>query len=194
MKKLLMLACCLAYAACGNPASTPSPSPPLETEPAPFVLPFPVGESYVCQMTFNDPGSHFGLFRYSVDFSMPIGTIVTAAQAGRVVYVLQRYDDNDRTSGHENVVIVLHEDSTYSRYAHLTRNGARVETGRELSAGDTIGLSGNSGSTAAPHLHFDVVRNADQRDVPTIPFAFRNVSPPAAILQAGVRYTALAYH
>jgi murein DD-endopeptidase MepM/ murein hydrolase activator NlpD len=144
-------------------------------------------------MSFDDPASHIGLFRYSVDFSMPIGTAVTVARTGRVVHVEQRYADDDRTSGHENVVIVLHEDSSHSRYAHLTRNGALVETGREVSAGDVVGLSGNSGSTGAPHLHFDVVSDAGQRDVPTMPFAFRNISPPAVILQEGVLYTALPF-
>jgi murein DD-endopeptidase MepM/ murein hydrolase activator NlpD len=193
MNKLLLLTAFLVCAACGESDSTPAPSSPSEHGPALLVLPFPVGRSYVCQMGFNDPASHIGLFRNSVDFSMPIGTTVTAARTGRVVYVEQRYADDDRTSGHENVVIVLHQDSTYSRYVHLTRNGALVEAGRELSAGDTVGLSGNSGSTAAPHLHFDVVRDAGQRDVPTLPFAFRNNSPPAAILEKGVRYTALPY-
>jgi murein DD-endopeptidase MepM/ murein hydrolase activator NlpD len=144
-------------------------------------------------MSFDDPRSHVGLFKYSVDFSMAIGTTVTAARAGRVVYVEQRYANDDTTSGHENVVILQHEDGTYSRYAHLTPNGAVVASGTYLKPGDVVGLSGNSGSSAPPHLHFDVVRNADQRDVPTIPFAFRNVSPAAVILQERVSYTALPY-
>lgn len=192
MKILVSLALCLACAACGS-SSKSTPVSPSEVGPALFVLPYPVGRSFVCQMSFNDSRSHIGLFKYSVDFSMPIGTTVTAARAGRVVWVEQRYTDSDRTSGHENVVIVLHEDGTCSRYVHLTQNGSLVEVGREVSAGDPVGLSGNSGSTGPSHLHFDVVTSAEQRDVPTIPFAFKNVSPSAVVLEAGVRYTALAY-
>lgn len=193
MKRLLLVAFCLACAACGGSSSDVTPVSPSEVGPALFVLPFPVGQSYACQMSFANPASHFGLFKYSVDFSMTIGTTVTAARAGRVVYVLQSYADDDSASGHENVVILAHEDGTYSRYAHLTRNGALVEEGRDVNRGDAVGLSGNSGSSGAPHLHFDVVRNADQRDVQTIAFAFLNISPAAVILEQGVRYTALEY-
>ncbi len=161
--------------------------------PALFVLPYAVGQSFSCQMSFDDPRSHFGLFEHSVDFSMAIGTPVTAARAGRVVFVEQRHADDDSTAGHENVVIVAHEDGTYSRYVHLTGGGALVASDAEVGPGEALGLSGNSGSTGSPHLHFDVVRNADQRDVTTIPFAFRNVSPPAVVLQKGTVYTALPY-
>ncbi|MBI3233450.1 MAG: hypothetical protein HYZ42_05320, partial [Bacteroidetes bacterium] len=43
-----------------------------------------------------------------------------------------------QTAGHENVVIVMHEDSTYARYVHLTTNGALVTRGQTVMPGDTI--------------------------------------------------------
>ncbi len=158
-----------------------------------YVLPFPVGEAYMCSQGFNTSYSHTGSFRYSVDFDMPIGTVITAAQSGRVVYVVESNSDNDQTTGHENVVIVMHEDSTYARYVHLTLNGALVERNRLIMTGDTVGLSGNSGSSASPHLHFDVTRTFAGRDDQTIPFDFRNTILHPSGMQRGVLYEAYPY-
>jgi murein DD-endopeptidase MepM/ murein hydrolase activator NlpD len=142
---------------------------------------------------FNDPYSHNGTFRYAVDFTMPIGTLITAVRSGQVVYILESYSDNDHTAGHENVVIVMHEDSTYARYAHLTTNGSLVRIGQNILPGDTIGKSGNSGSEAAPHLHYDVTNSYTGRSDQTIPFDFKNTIQHPIGLQEGVSYKAFPY-
>jgi murein DD-endopeptidase MepM/ murein hydrolase activator NlpD len=160
---------------------------------AKYVLPYPVGREYTCVLGFNNPYSHYGTFRFAVDFTMPIGTLITAARSGHVVYILESYSDDDRTAGHENVVIVMHEDSTYARYAHLTTNGALVKIGQSVLPGDTIGKSGNSGSGAAPHLHFDVTNSYTGRSDQTIPFDFKNTIQHPIGLQEGVSYKALPY-
>jgi len=160
---------------------------------AKYVLPYPVGREYKCSLGFNNPYSHNGTFRYAVDFAMPIGTLITAARSGRVVYILERYSDNDRTPGHENVAIVMHEDSTYARYVHLTTNGVLVTEGQTVIPGDTIGLSGNSGSGGAPHLHFDVTNANTGRSNQTIPFDFKNTIPHPIGLEVGVIYKAFPY-
>ncbi len=160
---------------------------------AKYVLPYPVGREYTCSQGFNDPYSHYGTFHYSVDFAMSIGTLITAARSGQVVHILESYSDNDRTAGHENVVIVMHEDSTYARYVHLTTNGALVGSGQNLSPGDTVGLSGNSGSGGAPHLHFDVTNTNTGRGDQTIPFDFSNTIAHPPGLKAGVSYEAFPY-
>jgi murein DD-endopeptidase MepM/ murein hydrolase activator NlpD len=160
---------------------------------AKYVLPYPVGREYTCLQAFNDPYSHNGTFRYAVDFTMPIGTCVTAARSGQVVYILESYSDNDHTAGHENVVILMHEDSTYARYVHLTTNGALVRIGQNVLPGDTIGKSGNSGSGAAPHLHFDVTNSYTGRSDQTIPFDFKNTIQHPIGLQEGASYKAFPY-
>jgi murein DD-endopeptidase MepM/ murein hydrolase activator NlpD len=165
---------------------------PLSVE-AKYVLPYPVGRVYTCLQGFNNSYSHNGTFRYAVDFAMPIGTFITATRSGHVAYVLESYSDNDRTAGHENVVIVMHEDSTYARYVHLTTNGALVATGQTVMPGDTIGLSGNSGSSGPPHLHFDVTNANTGRSDQTIPFDFKNTMPHPVGLRAGVLYKAFPY-
>ncbi|MCX6151419.1 MAG: M23 family metallopeptidase [Ignavibacteriales bacterium] len=171
---------------------TPENDEVLSVE-AKYVLPYPVGREYICSQEFNDPYSHNGTFRYAVDFAMPIGTLITTARRGHVVYILESYSDYDQTAGHENVVIVIHEDSTYARYVHLTTNGALVKIGQAVIPGDTIGMSGNSGSGGPPHLHFDVTNTNNGRSDQTIPFDFKNtIQHPIGLIE-GVSYKALPY-
>jgi len=160
---------------------------------AKYVLPYSVGREYTCSLGFNNPYSHNGTFSYALDFAMSIGTNITAARSGHVVYILESYLDDDRTPDHENVVIVMHEDSSYARYAHLTTNGALVIMGQTVVPGDTIGLSGNSGSSGAPHLHFDVTNMNTGRSDQTIPFDFKNTIPHPIGLEIGVSYKAFPY-
>jgi murein DD-endopeptidase MepM/ murein hydrolase activator NlpD len=157
-----------------------------------YVLPFPAGKTYECMQTFDGPFSHQGVFKYSVDFSMPIGTTVTAARAGQVTRIQESFPDDDSTPGDENYVIVQHDDGTYARYVHLTREGALVETGQIVAPGDVIGLSGSSG-TPIPHLHFDVTAGCPQPECQTIPFCFSNTDWSPDGLQAGMDYTAEPY-
>jgi murein DD-endopeptidase MepM/ murein hydrolase activator NlpD len=165
----------------------------LENVEAKYVLPYPVGKAYVCSQGFNSSFSHYDSFTYSVDFDFPIGTIVAAARSGRVVYVVENNPNYDLVAGHENVVIVMHEDSTYARYVHLTTNGALVERDQLVVPGDTIGLSGCSGLSDHPHLHFDVTGTYTGRDDQTIPFDFKNTSAHPVGMQKGVVYEALPY-
>jgi murein DD-endopeptidase MepM/ murein hydrolase activator NlpD len=190
MKTIVSLIFILFFLSC-NRDSTEIEQPKITDKL--YVLPFPIGKAYTCLQGFNSPLSHFGTFRYSVDFGMPIGTIVTAARSGRIVYILESYSDNDQIEGHENVVIVMHEDSTYARYVHLTPKGALVQINQMVVSGDTVGLSGSSGTNAIPHLHFDITKTFDGRSDQTIPFDFVNTMPHPVGLQSSVTYEALPY-
>ena len=158
-----------------------------------YVLPYPIGKAYTCSQGFNSSPSHLGTFSYAIDFEMPIGTLVTAARSGRIVYILESYSDNDQIDGHENVVIVMHEDSTYARYVHLTLNGALVHMNQIVVPGDTVGLSGSSGTNGGPHLHFDITKTFNGKSDQTIPFDFMNTISHPVGLQRGVTYEALPY-
>lgn len=190
MRIIILQVLGLLFLSCDH--NSPQAAKPSSVE-AKYVLPFPVGKAYTCSQGFNTSFSHNGTFSYSDDFDMPIGTVVTAARSGRVVYIVENYSDNDHTAGHENVVIVEHDDSTYARYSHLTTDGALVERNQFLKPGDTVGLSGNSGQSNHPHLHFDVTRTFSGRSDQTIPFDFRNTNPHPLGLEAGVIYEALPY-
>lgn len=163
---------------------------PMEAK---LVLPYPVGKEYICTQGFNNSFSHYGTFSYSVDFDMPIGTLVTAVKKGRVVYVVQNFPNGDLTAGHENVVIIIHDDTTYSRYSHLTTGGAFVKVNQMVMPGDSVGLSGNSGESNHPHLHFDVTKTFTGRNDQTIPFDFKNTIPHPYGMKIGISYKALPF-
>ena len=188
--KIIFLIVCLLFISCDRNLTEEDE---LNSVEAKYILPYPVGKVFYCSQGFNSSFSHYDTFKYAVDFDMPIGTIVTAARAGRVIYVVESYSNNDHAIGHENVVIVAHADSTYARYIHLTTNGALVQISQQLMPGDTLGLSGNSGSSNHPHLHFDVTKTFTGRSDMTIPFDFNNTSPRPVGLKSNRVFEAFSY-
>lgn len=121
----------------------------------PYVLPFSEGSFRVAQ-AYGGTFSHTGTFFFSYDFVMPIGTPIVAARAGVVHAVEESFVDYDNMIGHENYIVIAHADGTFARYLHLTQDGAIPEVGDTVEAGETIALSGNTGFSTLPHLHFDV--------------------------------------
>ncbi|GAB3728848.1 M23 family metallopeptidase [Luteimonas pelagia] len=113
--------------------------------------------------------------RHAVDFDAPVGTPVLAAREGVVMQVESGFDgaglDRDAYAGRANFVRVLHADGTMALYAHLKEGGVMVRVGQAVRAGQQIGLSGNTGFTTGPHLHFVVQVNRGMRLV-SIPFRF----------------------
>jgi len=84
-------------------------------------------------------------FHNGVDMNVDIGTPVRAAQSGRVKMV-----GKSRTSG--KYVVIDHGHGVTTSYLHLDQQD--VKWGAEVEAGDVIGLSGNTGMSTGPHLHF----------------------------------------
>lgn len=189
---VLPAAICAAFLGCSSGGLSP-PSDPSPTEPlvggcgeapglAPrYVLPFPPGEAY--ELTQGNCGeeSHGGRFRYAFDFRMPIGTPVIAARSGFVVTARDGNPDGTRRVGDENMLIIEHPDGELSRYIHLRQHGVLVEEGDRVAAGDTVARSGNSGRSAFPHLHFDIVDRCGADGCRTTPAAFLNAEPPIPI-------------
>lgn len=163
----------------------------LETQAKlPYQLPFPVGDSARLIQGNNGPYGHEGHAAYAFDFIMKIGNPVVAARSGIVIATEERFRDATRKPGEENFVIVQHGDSTYARYYHLTTEGALVNVGDTVRAGDTIARSGDSGASAGAHLHFDVTRDCFRWGCTTIPVTFANLSPDSLV--AGRYYHARA--
>ncbi|MBI2419970.1 MAG: M23 family metallopeptidase [Ignavibacteriales bacterium] len=133
---------------------------------------------------WNGSMSHYGFFSYAVDFTMQPGTIVTASHQGVVEWIERGYSNSDAVPGHENVIIVRHEDSTFTRYVHLSPNSERVSLSEAVNTGDTLTLSGQSGTPIA-HLHFDVTKGCNDRNCQTIPFIFLNTIAHPRGLDAG---------
>lgn len=101
--------------------------------------------------------------RYALDFAAPVGTPVLAARAGIVMQVQDGYRghglDYAHDGGRANFIRILHDDGSMALYAHLAEGGMQVRAGERVEAGQRIGLSGNTGYSTAPHLHFAVQVN-----------------------------------
>lgn len=159
-----------------------------KTEPL-YRLPFSPGTMYYLLQGNCGKHSHTGDDAYAYDFRMPVGTPVTAMRQGKVVNVRDMYADGYNSNNDSlNFIIILHDDSTASRYLHITRNGALVKRGQYVNAGDTIALSGNSGLSTEPHLHVDVTGFCTKAPCQTIPFSFINCDDKVPV--QGKYYTA----
>jgi murein DD-endopeptidase MepM/ murein hydrolase activator NlpD len=164
-----------------------------------YVLPFESGRAYVVwRTTSHYTRGNGGVGLYALDFEMPVGTPLVAVRAGVVAAVRDTFPDGNDTDLQENYVMVRHADSTVARYLHLTRDGALVAVGDSVRQGQRIALSGNSGQTGGPHLHFDVQTCGPNlppgyNRLPcgrTVPVTFRNAGPNACGLVPGLRYRA----
>jgi murein DD-endopeptidase MepM/ murein hydrolase activator NlpD len=115
--------------------------------------------------------SHFGpKNRYAMDIAMPVGTPIIAARAGVVVKV-ENSQSGRGTDPSGNFVRVLHNDGTMGVYLHLKQGSVSVREGQQVTVGSPLALSGNTGNSSGPHLHFVVQRNTGQGLV-SIPYQF----------------------
>ncbi len=100
---------------------------------------------------YNGYAGHTG-----VDFAVESGTEVLAVKAGTVVIsdAMKNLDGSYRSYG--EYVVIDHHDGTMTLYAHGMADSRIVEEGDEVEAGQVIMLSGSTGNSTGPHLHFEV--------------------------------------
>lgn len=84
-------------------------------------------------------------FHNGIDLAIPSGTKITAPMDGVVAEVYSNSQGG-------NQLIIRHSNGYITGYAHLNRS--LVKKGDRVLRGDTIALSGNSGKSTGPHLHF----------------------------------------
>jgi murein DD-endopeptidase MepM/ murein hydrolase activator NlpD len=144
---------------------------------ADYVMPFGPGR-YVVMQGPRGTFSHFAGSgsENAIDWDVPEGTVVCAARDGRVVGVR----DDSTVSGTDpkfkslgNYVIIKHADGTFADYHHLQSDGALVKIGDEVTTGQPIGLSGQTGYASKPHLHFMVFQAIDGKKVLSLPFRLK---------------------
>jgi murein DD-endopeptidase MepM/ murein hydrolase activator NlpD len=123
--------------------------------------------SFIYSLPFEAKKAHFlvqGYFgrfshkeRAALDFKMKKGTKILAARDGVVIRVKEDGEKggwNRKYRREGNNVIVQHADNTRSGYWHIQKDGVLVSVGDSVKKGQVIALSGNTGYTAFPHLHF----------------------------------------
>jgi murein DD-endopeptidase MepM/ murein hydrolase activator NlpD len=158
-----------------------------------YLLPYAPGKSFRVTQGYHGGFSHTGPDEYAIDWKMPIGTPVCAARGGVVV---KSRDDSDlggpnrKYESSANCILIRHDDGTIGIYAHLKRHGNRVKVGERVNAGDFIGLSGNTGFTSGPHLHFSVFKTASGHDRLSLPVKFKTADSPAITIVSGASYRA----
>ncbi|RPE80970.1 peptidoglycan DD-metalloendopeptidase family protein [Vulcaniibacterium tengchongense] len=145
---------------------------------------FRIDQGYGGHFSHADPQN-----RYAVDFAAAVGTPVLAAREGTVMQVESDFDqaglNRERYGGRANFVRILHDDGSMALYAHLNAdNGVLVRVGQRVRAGQQIGLSGNTGFSTGPHLHFAVQVNRGMR-LESVPF--RMAGPRGPLRIAGGR-------
>ena len=92
-------------------------------------------------------------YHKGVDWATPTGTPVYASCGGTVTKA-------GWGSGYGYVVYITHPDGRQTRYAHLSK--VLVSAGQTVSQGQKIALSGNTGVSTGPHLHFEILINGSQ--------------------------------
>lgn len=119
----------------------------------------------------NGQYSHYGpKNRYALDIAMPEGTPIIAARGG-VVVKTENSQTGRGTDPSGNFVRVLHDDGTMGVYLHLKKGSVCVREGQRVAVGSALALSGNTGNSSGPHLHFVVQRNTGMGLV-SIPYRF----------------------
>ncbi|MBD3004856.1 M23 family metallopeptidase [Streptomyces sp. 5-10] len=102
---------------------------------------------------YKKPGSAWiSGYHTGIDFIVPAGTPVRAADRGSVVSA-------GWGGQYGNQIVIRHEDGTYTQYAHLSRIDVRA--GSTVTGGKQIGLSGATGNAFGPHLHFEARTGPD---------------------------------
>ncbi len=118
----------------------------------PFSGSYPLNQAYddgCCRQSYVDLGKSLGLTvpfsgHNGLDFGLPCGTQVVAATDGDVFSAYE-------AGGYGNYIFLTAPDGSQTAYGHLSE--IQVKSGR-VSAGQNIGLSGNTGHSSGCHLHF----------------------------------------
>lgn len=119
-----------------------------------YNLPFSNSSSFKIYQGYNGSFSHQN--QNSLDFTMPVGTEITAIRDGVVIDIVEQNDKNcgsESCKKYNNYIIIYHSDGTFAEYTHIKQKGAIVNVGDKVNKGDLIAYSGNVGWSTGPHLH-----------------------------------------
>ena len=91
-----------------------------------------------------------------IDISAMVGTLVRAADSGKVVY------SDNKMRGYGNLIIIEHQAHFFTIYAHNEENLVKEEV--LVKRGDAIARIGKTGSATGPHLHFEIRKGSNPLD------------------------------
>ena len=144
-----------------------------------YGLPYEKGKTYRMIQGYFSSFTHRE--RAALDFKMKKGSKICAARDGVVVRLKE---DGDRGGlkrkyrAYGNYVIIQHEDSSRAGYWHLQKDGVLVNIGDTVKKGQVIALSGKTGFSALPHLHFLVWSTDNNRQWRQVATRFQTSKGP----------------
>lgn len=106
----------------------------------------PVSSGYVSANGYYSSGKFHG----AIDYAVSTGTVVKAAADGVVMTTA------NLSTSYGTYVVIRHANGLQTYYAHGTRGSIVVQPGQTVKQGEKIMLSGNTGNSQGPHLHFEV--------------------------------------
>lgn len=97
----------------------------------------------------KDPfGTGSQVYHRGTDIAAPVGTPVRATRDGRVVFT-------GIHGGHGETVIIEHDNGVKTLYGH--NSAIEVRVGDKIGAGAVVALSGNTGRSTGPHVHYEIL-------------------------------------
>jgi murein DD-endopeptidase MepM/ murein hydrolase activator NlpD len=156
---------------------TPGARPNLKYR---YTLPFEPGKAYKISQGYGGSTHLRGSeFEYAVDFALPENSLVYSARDGEVVMTQDQYDNDGGGKEHRlhcNSIVIKHQDGSYAYYSHLKHNAIFVRLGDRVRKNQLIALSGNTGQSTGPHLHFDVSYVDSVGRVISVPIEFETAN------------------
>jgi len=138
-----------------------------------YSLPFENKKKVFLIQAYDSKMSHKG--EIALDFKVKKKTKICAARDG---VVISAREDSDKgglkpaNMSDGNYISIQHYDGSVAHYWHLSKDGVLVNIGDTIAKGQIIGLSGNTGYSAFPHLHFEVIGDDAKRTRKQLPTRF----------------------
>ena len=107
------------------------------------------------------------LLHTGMDFTASVGTEIYATGDGKVVEVKKE------SRGYGYHIVIDHGYGYKTLYAHMSKFA--VKSGQKIKRGDVIGYVGNTGTSTAPHLHYEVLKNGAK--INPVNFFYNDLSP-----------------
>lgn len=102
-----------------------------------------------------------------IDFGAPTGTPIYATANGKIIRV------EHKTTGYGKCVVIEHGGGYQTLYGHMSK--IEVKVGQEIRKGEQIGRVGSTGTSTAPHVHYEVIKNGEK--INPMPFCLDDLSP-----------------
>lgn len=162
----------------------------ITTMPIGWYMPFACNAQHRVTQGPGGGTSHTGNASNAYDFACGLNTSIRAMMGGTVSYINMDTKPGDpcyngggsSCSNASNTIMIAHPNGQSSLYKHL--NSASVAVGQEVTVGQEIGLSGNTGWSTGPHLHIGVCDGATTNPFcQTRDFSFQDIGRPANVTQ-----------